>query len=68
MSPSPRPSSASASRDTRVARARTRCVPDHGEGGAEVVDVVDGGARRRRLVLLDHRHVRRRRVRHASTQ
>lgn len=41
-----------------------RWVPDHGEGGAEVVDVVELAARGR-LVLLDHRHVRRGRVRHA---
>lgn len=41
-----------------------RWVPDHGEGGAEVVDVVKLAARGR-LVLLDHRHVRRGRVRHA---
>lgn len=41
-------------------------IPDHGEGGGEVVDVVERGTGRGRVLLLDHRHVRGGRVRHAA--
>lgn len=36
--------------------------PDHGEGGGEVVDIIELRARRGGVLLLDHRHVRRRRM------